>query len=208
MYCSYRHMSLLRSPDTMVDVLYSCERAFMRKTFQAIDRHLDVDAAYVPLREEAVDCWDDVPMIDVPPGDVAAIDDVVRAVDPDVIVENHRFRHDERQCTREFPVVHVRHGCSLGRGEKWNTTRDLGDLVDVALAPGAHWADHYREQFSDDVQTSVVGVPEADDLVDSDPPRRRRVLYAPTNHNYGGGCYVNTAEDVLDVFAMNGRSQL
>jgi len=27
------------------------------------------------------------------------------------------------------------------------------------------------------------------------------VLYAPTNHNYGGGSYVNTADHVLDVFA-------
>jgi len=73
--------------------------------------------------------------------------------------------------------------------------------VDVALAPGAFWADHYREQFPDGVQTPVVGVPEADALVDADAPRQRRVLYAPTNHNYGGGSYVNTADHVLDVFA-------
>ncbi len=194
-------MNRFDSPDATVDVLYGCEREFMLKTFRAIERHLDARSAYVPLREEAVGCWDDVPMVDVAPGDVAAIDDAVRAIDPGVVVENHRFRPDERQCTREFPVVHVRHGCSLGRGEEWNTTRDLGDLVDVALAPGARWADHYREQFPDDVETPVVGVPEADDLVDAEPPREQRVLYAPTNHNYGGGCYVNTAERVLDVFA-------
>lgn len=194
-------MSQICSPETPVEVLYTCERTFMVKTFQAIDRHVDADSAYLPLREEAVGCWDGVPMVDVEPGDTAAIDEAVRTVDPDVIVENHRFRHDERQCTREYPVVHVRHGCSLGRGEEWNTTRDLGDLVDVALAPGSYWADHYREQFSDGVLTPVVGVPEADDLVAADPPRERRVLYAPTNHNYGGGSYLNTAEDVLNVFA-------
>jgi|GEM_PF-1644986 len=194
-------MSTLRAPDRAVEVLYSCERPFMRKTFQAIDRHLDAESAYVPLREEAVGCWDEVPMVDVPPGDVDTIDETVRALDPDVVVENHRFRPGERQYVREFPVVHVRHGCSLGRGEEWNTTRDLGDLVDVALAPGSLWADHYREQFPDGVETPVVGVPEADELVDTDPPRKRRVLYAPTNHNYGGGSYVNTAEHVLDTFA-------
>ena len=188
-----------RTPDA--SILYGCEREFMLKTFRAIDRHIEAESAYVPLREEVVGAWDDVPMVDVESGDVAAIDEAVRRVDPDVIVENHRFRHGERQSTREYPVVHVRHGCSIGRGEEWNTTRDLRDLVDVALAPGARWADHYREQFPERVETPVVGVPEADDLVGSDPPREKRVLYAPTNHNYGGGCYVETAEHVLDVFA-------
>lgn len=185
----------------MVTVLYSCERPFMAKTFAAIDSHVDAESAYVPLRPEAVDCWDDCRMLDVPPDDLAAIEDAVAAFDPDVVVENHRFRPEARSFHREYPLVHVRHGASVGRGEEWNTTRDLAGVVDVALAPGTYWAGHYREQFGDDVDVATVGIPEADALVGTGPPRERRVLYAPTNHNYGGGSYLPTAERVLDVFA-------
>jgi len=185
----------------MVNVLYSCERRFMVKTFDAIDSHVDCERAYVPLRSEAVDAWDGRRMLDVVPGDVSALDEAVRAVDPDVVVENHRFRLDEREYPREYPVVHVRHGASVGRDEEWNTTRDLDGVVDVALAPGEYWARHYREQFADDVAVVTVGIPEADVLVGTEAPGDRRVLYAPTNHNYGGGSYCRTAERVLDVVA-------
>lgn len=76
-----------------------------------------------------------------------------------------------------------------------------GEAVDAALAPGERWARRYRDVYPDDVDVSVVGIPEADDLVASNPPREKRVLYAPTNHNYGGGSYLRTANDVLDAFA-------
>ena len=173
----------------------------MRKTFEAIDSHVDAESAYLPLREEAAGCIDSIPEIDGPLETLDEIEDTIRELDPDVIVQNHRFRHDEQTVTREYSVVHVRHGCSIGRGEKWNTTNDLDDVVDTALAPGEHWARHYRAQFPDHVRIPVVGIPEADEFVGAEPPRERRILYAPTNCNYGGGSYCNTAEHVLDTFA-------
>ena len=173
----------------------------MRKTFEAIDRHVDVPSAYLPLRPEARGCCETIREIDAEIDTLEAIDEAVREVDPDVVVENHRFHPGRLAFNREYPVVHVRHGSSLGRGEEWNTTRDLRELVDAALAPGEQWAAHYRAEFPDRVHVSVVGIPEADDLVGAEPPRERRVLYAPTNHNYGGGSYLRTAEHVLDVFA-------
>lgn len=173
----------------------------MCKTFAAIQRHVDADAATLPLRPEVSGCWDELPEVTPADDDVTALDEAVRTVDPDVVVENSRYRHDERDYPREYPLVHVRHGSSVGRDEMGKTTSDLAGIVDVALAPGEYWATHYREQFPDDVRTPVVGIPEADDLVGADPPDERRVLYAPTNHNYGGGSYLRAAEHVLDVFA-------
>lgn len=188
----------------MVDILYTFDRRFMRKTFVAIDRYVDASSAVLPLRLEAGRATS-IPVIERSIASVEDLDAAVFDIDPDVVVQNHRFETEvlgERPAfQREYPLVHVRHGASLGRGEEWNTTRDLGDVVDLALAPGEQWARHYRREFPDDVAVSVVGVPEADDLVDTDPPRKRRVLYAPTNHNYGGGSYLRTATQVLDVFA-------
>ncbi|MFB6165306.1 MAG: CDP-glycerol glycerophosphotransferase family protein [Haloarculaceae archaeon] len=189
----------------MVAIVYTFDRRFMRKTFSAIDRHLDVPSAYVPLRPEARGSLPDVPEVDADIESAADLDAVIRALDPEVVVQNHRFEAaalGERPAFHEeYPVVHVRHGASIGRDETANTTRDLADAVDVALAPGERWARRYRADFPDDVRVAVVGVPEADELVGADPPRERHVLYAPTNHNYGGGSYLETAEDVLDVFA-------
>ncbi|MEA5410094.1 CDP-glycerol glycerophosphotransferase family protein [Haloarculaceae archaeon H-GB2-1] len=176
----------------------------MRKTFAAIDQHVDCSTAYLGLRPEATGSLPGVREISASIESAADLDAAVESVDPDVVVQNHRFEAEvlgERPAFHdEYTVVHVRHGASVGRGEIANTTRDLGSVVDVALAPGEHWATQYRRSFPDDVRVSVVGLPEADALVGTDPPRKRRVLYAPTNHNYGGGCYVRTAEQVLDVF--------
>jgi hypothetical protein len=185
----------------MVEILYNLEYRFMRKTFAAIDRHVDGDSAYLPLRPAVGGAWRDVPEVTPDDWSVAAVDETVRSVDPDVVVANSRYRPDDGGFAREYPFVHVRHGSSVGRGEMRATTADLADVVDVALAPGEYWASHYRERFPDDVRTPVVGIPEADDFVGVDPPRERRVLYAPTNHNYGGGSYLETAEHVLDTFA-------
>jgi hypothetical protein len=185
----------------MVDILYTFDRRFMRKTFEAIDRHVDAESAYLPLREEARGSCESIREIRPDGGAPEDIDRTVREVDPDVVVENHRFEPDRLAFNREYPIVHVRHGSSIGRGEERKTTRDLGAFLDAALAPGERWAEHYRDAFPDRVHVAVVGIPEADDLVGSDPPRERRVLYAPTNHNYGGGSYLGTAEHVLDVFA-------
>ena len=190
---------------TMVTILYTLDRGFMRKTFVSIDRHVDESSAVLPLRPEEGGCPQSIPVVERPIASVEDLDAAVADIDPDVVVQNHRFAaaHLGAQPSfqREYPVVHVRHGASLGRGEEVNTTRDLGDVVDLALSPGEHWARHYREAFPEDVDVTVVGVPEADDLVDTTPPRERRVLYAPTNHNYGGGSYLRTASQVLDVFA-------
>lgn len=40
----------------MISVLYTFERQFMRKAFEAIDRHVDAESAYLPLRPEVVAC--------------------------------------------------------------------------------------------------------------------------------------------------------
>ncbi len=172
----------------------------MRKTFEVIDSHVPAPSAYLPLRPAAEDCSETLEEVRPPDLDPATVDETVRALDPDVVVQNHRFAPERFAFTDEYPVVHVRHGASVGRGEVWNTTDDLGDVVDVALAPGDYWATHYREHFPEDVEVAVVGVPEADSLVGAAPPDDGRVLYAPTNHNYGGGSYLATAEDVLDAF--------
>ena len=189
----------------MVEVLYCLEYRFMRKTFASIHRHVDASAAYLPLRPAVVDAWPALeqvrPTSFSTDGTAEPLDDAVRAVDPDVIVANSRFRPDAITFPREYPFVHVRHGCSVGRDEVDNTTADLDGSVDVALAPGEYWAQRYREGFSSDVETPVVGIPEADDLVGTEPPGNRRILYAPTNHNYGGGSYLDTAEAVLDAVA-------
>ncbi|WP_435174835.1 CDP-glycerol glycerophosphotransferase family protein [Halorussus sp. AFM4] len=183
----------------MVRVLYVVERTFMRKTFEAIDRHVEAESAYVPVRPEAVGCSEAIPAVGV--DDVTDVDRHVRAVDPDVVVYNHRFRVDEVDFYDDYPLVHVRHGASIGRGEIETTAELTGQAVDAALAPGERWARRYAEVYPDDVDVSVVGVPEADELVAAEPPDEKRVLYAPTNHNYGGGSYVNTAREVLDLFA-------
>ncbi|RDI69609.1 CDP-glycerol glycerophosphotransferase family protein [Halopelagius longus] len=182
----------------MVSILYTFDREFMKKTFEAVDGHVDVPSAYLPLAPEARGCSDELREVNV--DDVEAVDENVFDVDPDVVVRNHTFRAGEFRYEDEYPVVHVRHGASYGRDEVETTVSRLKDHIDAALAPGTWWADRYREGFSDDTRVEVVGIPEADRLVNADPPRRRRVLYAPTNHNYGGGSYLDTAEHVLDVF--------
>ena len=183
----------------MTEVLYAIQRAFMRKTFEAIDRHLDAESAYVPMNPGARGCSGAIPEIEV--DELGAIDSQVRRVDPDVVVYNHRYRANDATFHEEYPLVHVRHGASVGRGEIAETAAMTGEAVDRALAPGERWASRYRDVYPDDVDVSVVGVPEADDLVASDRPRERRALYAPTNHNYGGGSYLRTAHAVLDAFA-------
>jgi hypothetical protein len=182
----------------MTSILYTFDRAFMRKTYEAIDRHVDADAGYLPLGPGAAGSSRTLSAVD--PDDWESIDDAVEAVDPDVVVRNHRLKPGEFDFDRNRTVVHVRHGASIGRGEIEVTLEHLGDIVDVALAPGSRWAERYQEGFSEDVRVDVVGIPEADPLVREEPPREKRVLYAPTNHNYGGGSYLDTAEDVLDVF--------
>ncbi|WP_232686087.1 CDP-glycerol glycerophosphotransferase family protein [Halobacterium zhouii] len=183
----------------MVSVLYVIEREFMRKTFESLDQHVDAESAYVPARPEAVGSCDLIPEVHV--DDVEDVDENVRSVDPDVVVYNHRFRIDEVSFHEEYPLVHVRHGASVGRGEVETTVESTAHAVDVALAPGGRWAEQYVESFPESVRVSVVGIPEADDLVTAERPHERRVLYAPTNHNYGGGSYLHTAHDVLDLFA-------
>ena len=183
----------------MTEILYTIERPFMRKTFEAIDQHIDLDSAYIPLRPEARGCCPSIPEIGV--NDPQDADANIRMVDPSVVVYNHQFRIDELEFHQEYPLVHIRHGASIGRGEIETTTESLGDVIDTALAPGDRWARRYRMGFPADVRVAVVGVPEADDLAVADPPRERRILYAPTNHNYGGGSYLQTAEKVLDLFA-------
>jgi hypothetical protein len=189
----------------MVNVLYTFDRQFMRKTFAAIDTHLDGDATVLPLGAAATDDGPHPAPEHRPIESAAALDAAIDEIDPDVVVKNHRFESavldDDPTYHERYPVVHVRHGASLGRGETAVTTRDLADTLAVALAPGERWADRYRRDFPESVRVETVGIPEADDLVGSDPPRDRRVLYAPTNHNYGGGSYLETADDVLDTFA-------
>jgi hypothetical protein len=185
----------------MINVLYVVEREFMRKTFEAIDGHVDAESGYVAVRPEAVGCSERIPEIETTGDDVSDVDRHVRDVDPDVVVYNHRFRIAGTTFHEEYPLVHVRHGASVGRGEVATTVSTTGHAVDVALAPGERWARRYEEAYPADVDVSVVGIPEADPLVAADPPRERRVLYAPTNHNYGGGSYLRTAEAVLDLFA-------
>lgn len=181
----------------MVSILYTFDREFMKKTFEAIDRHVDAPSAFLPLSDEARGCSEVLREVAV--DDVEAVDRNVFDVDPDVVVRNHTFRANAFRFEREYPVVHVRHGASVGRDEVRTTVARLRDVVDVALAPGTWWADRYREGFRPETRVAVVGVPEADRLVESDPPRRRHLLYAPTNHTYGGGSYLDTADHVLDV---------
>lgn len=185
----------------MVAILYTFDRQFMHKTVEPIDAHVDVPSAYLPLRPEAAGASDEIS--EILPEDWApeAIDAEVAAIDPAIVVQNHRDRLDRFAYLQSYPVAHVRHGASIGRDEVNKTTRDLGSMLDLALAPGDRWARQYRDAFSADVDVTTIGIPEADCLVDASPPEDRRVLYAPTNHNYGGGSYLQTAEHVLDVFA-------
>lgn len=171
----------------------------MRKTFESINKHVSVDSAYIPLRPEARGCCDSIR--EIPVDDVTAVDENVAAIDPAVVVYNHRFRVSELDFYEEYPLVHVRHGASIGRGERQVTTKSLATVVHTALAPGTRWETQYRKEFPRSVRVETVGVPEADEFVSADAPREKRVLYAPTNHNYGGGSYTNTAEDVLETFA-------
>ncbi|WP_336001841.1 hypothetical protein [Halorientalis halophila] len=189
----------------MVRILYTFDRSFMRKTVAAIDTHVPATSAALPLRPEAASDDDALEDVHAEIEDAADLDAAIDEIDPDVVVVNHRFEAevlDGKPTYHErYPVVHVRHGASLGRGETANTTRDLAGTIALALAPGERWAAQYRTAFPETVDVATVGIPEADDLVGADPPRKRRVLYAPTNHNYGGGSYLETADSVLDVFA-------
>lgn len=183
----------------MVAVLYAIERPFMRKTYEAIDRHVDVESAFVPVRADAVGCSDRLDEIEV--NDPGAVDDNVRAIDPAVVVYNHRFGIERFTFHEEYPLVHVRHGASIGRGEIAVTTDTILDFVAAALAPGERWAAAYRAAAPPDVTIAVVGIPEADALVGAPPPRERRLLYAPTNYLVGRGAYANTARSVVECVA-------
>jgi len=183
----------------MTSILYTFDRAFMRKTYEAIDRHVDAPSAYLALGPEARESSTTLAAVDRDDG--TSVDEAVDLVDPDVVVRNHRLQPGEFSFDTERQVAHVRHGASVGRGEIDVTLDHLRGVVDVALAPGERWARRYREGFPDDVRVSTVGIPEADRLANSNAPRERRVLYAPTNHNYGAGSYLDTAEDVLETFA-------
>ncbi|ADB58995.1 hypothetical protein Htur_0094 [Haloterrigena turkmenica DSM 5511] len=183
----------------MVAVLYAIERPFMRKTFEAIDRHVDVESAFVPVRADARGCSDRIAEIEV--RDPGAVDENVRAIDPSVVVYNHRFGIERFSFYEEYPLVHVRHGASIGRGEIDVTARTMLEHVAAALAPGERWARAYRAAAPPDVTVAVVGLPEADALVDAPPPRERRVLYAPTNYMVGRGAYANTARSVVECVA-------
>ncbi|MHB9286519.1 glycerophosphodiester phosphodiesterase family protein [Halobacteriales archaeon Cl-PHB] len=116
----------------MVAILYTFNRRFMRKTFEAIDDHVPVPSAYLPLRPAAEDASSVLEEVRPPAYDPEAVDRTVRNLDPTVVVQNHRFGPDRFAFLDEYPVVHVRHGASVGRGEVWNTTTDLADVVDEA----------------------------------------------------------------------------
>ena len=182
----------------MVEVLYALQHAFMSKTFEAIDERVTVESAYVPMNVGARGACETIPEVGV--DEEGAIDRQVRRIDPEVVVYNHRHKANDAEFHDEYSLVHVRHGASIGRGEIEETAEMTGEAVDVALAPGEQWARRYDEVYPENVDVSVVGVPEADELVATDPPREKRVLYAPTNHNYGGGSYLNTASEVIDLF--------
>ncbi|MFB6165309.1 MAG: CDP-glycerol glycerophosphotransferase family protein [Haloarculaceae archaeon] len=184
----------------MTEVLYTIEFPFQAKTFEAIDPHVDADSAYLPLRPAAKDCTDRIAEIDLSFMDVGYVDRQVREIDPDVVVYNHNYRHRAITFQEEYPLVHVRHGASIGRGTADVDVREVFPLMDAALAPGEWWAETYR-QTGPELDVEVVGVPEADRLVDAPAPRERRVLYAPTNTRYGEGSFLNTAEDVLETVA-------
>ncbi|MFC4436536.1 MULTISPECIES: CDP-glycerol glycerophosphotransferase family protein [Natrialbaceae] len=183
----------------MVEVLYAIERPFMRKTFEAIDRHVDVESAFIPVRADAIGCSDRIDEVKV--DDPGAVDDNVRAIDPAVVVYNHRFGIERFTFYDEYPLVHVRHGASIGRDEIAVTTDTILGIVAAALAPGERWAAAYRAAAPPNVTIAVVGIPEADALVGAPPPRERRVLYAPTNYLVGRGAYANTARSVVECFA-------
>lgn len=179
----------------MVDILYTLERPFMTKTFEAIERHTDAPSAALPVTEDARDTDTDLDVLSV--DDPHALDENVRRVDPSVVVVNHRYPFEKYDFHQSYPAVHVRHGASFGRGEIAETNREVLPYVDLALAPGERWAERYPA----DLPVSVVGVPEADEFVGDPPPRERRVLYAPTNHTHGRGSLLPAAERVLDTFA-------
>lgn len=183
----------------MTDVLYTIEFPFQAKTFEAIEPYVDVDSAYLPLRPAAKECTDAIEEIGLEFMDIGYVNRQVREIDPEVVVYNHNYRHKAIDFQNEYPLVHVRHGASIGRGTVQVDAAEVFPLMDTALAPGEWWATRYSETGpSLDVET--VGIPEADRLVDADPPRRRRVLYAPTNTRYGQGSLLNTAAHVLDCF--------
>lgn len=184
----------------MTEILYTIEFPFQAKTFEAIEPHVDVDSAYLPLRPAAKECTDEIDQIDVEYMDVGYVNRQVREIDPAVVVYNHNYRHRAIDFQAEYPLVHMRHGGSIGRGTAQVDVEEVFPLMDAALAPGEWWTSQYCETESVlDIET--VGIPEADPLVDADPPRQRRVLYAPTNTRYGEGSLCNTAEHVIDVFA-------
>ena len=120
----------------MVRILYTHDRAFMRKTFAAIDRHVEASSARLALGPEASE--PDGPIEELSPrvADAADYDRAVFDVDPDVVVENHRFAaevlDDRPEFYDSYPVVHVRHGASVGRGEVENTTE--AGVVETAHA--------------------------------------------------------------------------
>ncbi|MFD1585584.1 CDP-glycerol glycerophosphotransferase family protein [Halorientalis brevis] len=184
----------------MPEILYTVEFPFQAKTFEAIDPHVDVASAYLPLRPAAKGCTDEIDEVDLAYMDVGYVNRQVREIDPSVVVYNHNYRHRDVDFQTEYPLVHVRHGASIGRGTVQVDVEEVFPLMDAALAPGEWWATQYRETESP-LAVETVGIPEADALVDSEPPRQRRVLYAPTNTRYGQGSLCNTAEHVLDTFA-------
>lgn len=184
----------------MTNVLYTLEFPFQAKTFESIDPHVSAESAYLPLRPTAKQSTEEIEEVDISFMEVGYINRQIREVDPDVVIVNHNYRHKAIDFQEEYPTVHLRHGASIGRGTVEDDVEEVFPLFDAALAPGGWWADQYRETEAD-LTVETVGVPEADPLVGTDAPRERRVLYAPTNLRYGGGSLMNTAEDVLDLFA-------
>lgn len=123
----------------LVDVLYSLEREFTAKTFEAID----APSAALPVHPAASDADTALDLLSV--DDPRALDGNVRRVDPAVVVVNHRCPFEEYGFHEAYPVVHVRHGASVGRGEIAETNREVLPYVDSALAPGTRWAEGYPE---------------------------------------------------------------
>ena len=96
----------------------------------------DVRPDLLETRDEcsARGCSDAIP--ERPVDELGAVDRQVRRIDPDVVVYNHRHCIEDVEFHEQYPIVHVRHGASVGRGEIEETAVKTGEAVDAALAPG------------------------------------------------------------------------
>lgn len=176
----------------------------MNKTFRAVDSEMpgDVESFYIPAKTESVGDIEEIAEWDV--DHVTKIDKNVEDVDPDVVVINVNAVLNGTSFHEDYPVIYLQHGASVSRGPQEHTSQDLASKVDKALAPGESWIPGYSENFDNAVEFEVVGIPEADRFAEMrDIPLEdvgRTALYAPTNTPYGGGCLMNTTDDVLDAF--------